>query len=265
MPASTSTAPPSNAVKRARWLRRWQRFSEIPMLLLSLAWIVLFVVEAVRGLAPALERANDVIWGVFVVHFVVELVLAPHKGAYIRHNWLSAVALLLPALRVFRLVRILRFTRAVGWLRGVRFVRVIGTFNRGMRALGRSMSRRGVAYVVALTAIVTLVGAAGMYAFERESADSGIRSFTDAVWWTAMIMTTMGSEAWPRSEGGRVLCVLLSLYAFAVFGYVTATLASFFVGRDAEDAPDDHRIDALREEIRALREALDQAGRLPRD
>jgi voltage-gated potassium channel len=27
--------------------------------------------------------------------------------------------------------------------------------------------------------------------------------------------------------------VLLALYAFAVFGYVTALLASYFIGRDA--------------------------------
>ncbi len=35
-----------------------------------------------------------------------------------------------------------------------------------MRALGASMGRRGFGYVVALTMIVTLAGAAGMYAFE---------------------------------------------------------------------------------------------------
>jgi len=28
--------------------------------------------------------------------------------------------------------------------------------------------------------------------------------------------------------------LLLALYGFAMFGYVTATLATFFVGRDAE-------------------------------
>lgn len=255
--------PRSAAAVRAHRLRRWQRYTEVPMLLLSLAWVVLFVVEAVRGLGPVLGRASDVIWLVFVAHFLVELVVAPHKGVYLRHNWLSAVSLLLPALRVFRLVRILRFTRALGWLRGVRFVRVIGTFNRGMRALGRSMTRRGIAYVVALTAVVTLVGAAGMYAFEQESPDSGIRSFRDALWWTAMIMTTMGSEAWPRSGGGRLLCLLLSLYAFAVFGYVTATLASFFVGRDAEQSGQEREIAGLREEIRALREVLQRSSRAP--
>jgi voltage-gated potassium channel len=29
--------------------------------------------------------------------------------------------------------------------------------------------------------------------------------------------------------------MLLSIYGFCVFGYITATLASFFVGRDAEE------------------------------
>jgi voltage-gated potassium channel len=47
-------------------------------------------------------------------------------------------------------------------------------------------------------------------------------------------MTTMGSGYWPESAEARVLCLLLALYAFAVFGYVTAALASFFVGRDAQ-------------------------------
>ncbi len=40
-----------------------------------------------------------------------------------------------------------------------------------------------------------------------------------------MIMTTMGS--WPQTPEGRVLCLLLAVYAFAVFGYVTAMLAAF--------------------------------------
>lgn len=48
-------------------------------------------------------------------------------------------------------------------------------------------------------------------------------------------MTTLGSQVWPQSEEGRLLCFLLALYAFTVFGYVTATLAAFFIGRDAEN------------------------------
>ena len=104
-----------------------------------------------------------------------------------------------------------------------------------MRSLGASMGRRGFGYVAALTVIVTLAGAAGMYAFENEAPD-GLDSYGEALWWTAMIMTTLGSAYWPQTPEGRVLCLILALYAFGVFGYVTATLATFFVGRDAANA-----------------------------
>lgn len=78
-----------------------------------------------------------------------------------------------------------------------------------------------------------------------------------------MLITTMGSEYWPQTLEGRILCFLLGAYAFAVFGYVTAPLATFFVGRDAENdeaevaggkaiAELKSEIAALRGEIRAL-------------
>jgi voltage-gated potassium channel len=251
-----AAANAGTSMRRAALLRRMQRRMELPMLVLSIAWIVLFVLEETRGLGARLQWAVNAIWIVFIAHFLVEFSLAPDKPGYLRRNWLSAIALALPALRVFRVLRLARFMRAAGWLRGLRFVRVVGTFNRGMRALGRTMRKRGAGYVVALTVVVTFVGATGMYAFERESARSGLDSFGDALWWTAMIMTTMGSEQWPQTTAGRVLCVLLSLYAFAVFGYVTALLASFFVGRDADEASEQVQVERLNAEIAALREEL---------
>lgn len=75
-----------------------------------------------------------------------------------------------------------------------------------------------------------------MYAFENEvPMESGLHNYSAAFWWTAMLMTTMGSDYSPKTPEGQVLCFFLALYAFAVFGYVTATLATFFIGRDADD------------------------------
>jgi voltage-gated potassium channel len=143
--------------------------------------------------------------------------------------------------------------------RGLRLLRVVTSVNRSMGALGASLNRRGFAYVVALTMLVTIAGAAGMYAFENEARD-GIHSYGEALWWTAMIMTTMGSQYWPQTIEGRVLCVALALYAFGVFGYVTAVLATFFVGRDAERADAGlagaDAIAALQAEIAALRNEI---------
>jgi voltage-gated potassium channel len=113
--------------------------------------------------------------------------------------------------------------------------------------------------VILLTILVVFAGAAGMYAFENE-IPGGFDDYGEAVWWTAMIMTTLGSEYWPQTLEGRVLCYLLALYAFAIFGYVTATLATFFVGRDAESGEAElagaDELAALREELRALREEI---------
>lgn len=75
-----------------------------------------------------------------------------------------------------------------------------------------------------------------------------------------MIMTTMGSQYWPQTPEGRVLCVILSLYAFGVFGYVTAALATFFVGRDADSDDTElagaKQLTMLRDEVVALRDEI---------
>ena len=99
-----------------------------------------------------------------------------------------------------------------------------------------------------------------MYALEKHLAPGGMKSYGEALWWTAMVLTTMGSQYWPQTVEGRVLCVFLALYAFAVFGYVTATLATFFIGRDAENdeakLAGAKQLAALREEVIALREEI---------
>ncbi len=99
-----------------------------------------------------------------------------------------------------------------------------------------------------------------MYAFERD-VSGGLTDYGTALWWTSMILTTMGSDYWPRTLEGRLLCIILALYAFAVFGYVTATIASYFIGRDVEDQKSEgagaRQIEMLRNEIAEIKTLLD--------
>jgi voltage-gated potassium channel len=121
------------------------------------------------------------------------------------------------------------------------------------------MQRRAFGYVVLLTVIVIFGGAAGMYAFEKD-VEGGLIDYGTALWWTTMIMTTLGSEYWPQTPEGRVLCIILSLFAFAIFGYITATIATFFLGRDAENEKSEFagtkQVEALRKEIVSLQEMV---------
>jgi len=223
--------PQQLASERKKLLQSIERLLEGPMIFLGFVWLALLVIELVWGLSPLLQKISVAIWGLFIIDFFLKLFLAPHKLRFLKTNWLTAVSLLIPALRVFRLARLLRV------LRGIRLVRVVSSLNRTMKSLGATMKRRGFSYVLALAIIVTFGGAAGMYAIEK--GNPGFESYGMALWWTAMRVITAGSEAWPLTGEGRVLAFVIAVFGYAVFGYVTATLATFFIGRDAEekDAP----------------------------
>jgi voltage-gated potassium channel len=255
--------------ERSETLTQLEEWLETPVMVLGFVWLALLIVEFTWGASPMLELALSVIWLIFVVDFGLRLVLAPHKLAYLKRNWLTAVSLFVPALRLLQITRLAYLLRLARVTRGLQLVKVVASLNRGMRALRRSMARRGFGYVAVLTAVVTLVGAAGMYTFERGLPNGeGLQSYGDALWWTAMVMTTLGSAYWPVTEEGRILGFLLAVYAAGVFGYLTASLATFFIGRDASNqeaevvGADD--IEALRQEIAALRAELRAAGGVDR-
>jgi voltage-gated potassium channel len=178
--------------ERQEVLQQLEEWLEVPMLILSFLWLTLLIAEFLWGLGLWQERIGTGIWVVFILDFAVKFSLAPRKRAYLRNNWLTIIALAVPALRLFRiakLIRVLRITRAA---RGLRLVRFITSLNRGMKALGASMGRRGFGYVMTLTLIVLFSGAAGMYRFENEAPAGGFDSYGTALWWTAMLLASTG-------------------------------------------------------------------------
>ena len=254
-----SAALTTETVNRARtsFLRQWDAWLDTPLLVLGAVWLVLVVIELTSGLSPGLELAGTLIWIVFLADFTLRLWLAPRKLEYLRRNWLSGLSLLLPALRLARLGRVWRVARLARAGRGLRLAKVLGSLNRGLRALRHTLRRRGFSYVVLSTILVNVLGAAGMYAFERSpSGISGLADYTTALWWTAMLLTTVGSDYWPQTPEGRLLCLLLSVYAVAIFGYLEALLASFFIGRDAAEDRTANSLRDIQTQLVRLRQQL---------
>lgn len=239
-------APDEDEIHRERWelLEHINAIFEKPLIVLSFVWLVLLILDFTSGLNRPLQIAVNVIWGLFVVDFLLEFTIAPKKWEYLQRNWLTALSLALPAfrvLRIFRGIRFLRVTRAARATRSLGVVRLVTSLNRGMRATRNVLGRHRFGYVLALTTLVIFAGAAGMLNFENPAAlresgfgdaarEGGLRNYADALWWTAMLLTTLGSEYWPKTSEGRITCWLLSIYAFAIFGYITATIASYFIG-----------------------------------
>lgn len=217
---------------------RWKTLEQLddwlrtPMLGLSLAWLTIVVIELTTGASELVTTLGTAIWIVFILEFALRFALAPEKTPFLRRNWLTLIALAVPALRLFRAFAVLRAARG---LRGLRLVRIVGTANRSMNALRAALKRRQFGYVMGLTLLVVALGAAGMLNFEpAREVEGGFTSYAHALWWTGMLVASIGSDFWPVTLEGRLLSALLSLYGLAVFGYVTATFATFFLGRDTE-------------------------------
>lgn len=240
--------------ERTTLTRRIENLLEGPMIFLGFVWLGLLIIDLIWGLSPTLTLLSTGIWIIFIIDFILKFILAPRKKSFLKKNWLTAISLVIPALRV---VRILRFVRL---FKSVRLVKVVSSINRSMGSLSATVQRRGLKYIILLTMVVLFAGSAGMYAFEKEA--NGFTSYWNALYWTAMLLTSLGSEYWPKTGEGQALCFLLALYGFCVFGYITATIATFFIDRDADDkkAPlaSANDIKALQKEIASLTQAINE-------
>ncbi len=243
--------------ERNKLLLSLNRLLEGPMIFLGFVWLAMLIIELIWGLSRPLEYLSLTIWAIFILDFILKYFLAPGKKNYLRKNWLTALSLIIPALRVFRIFRVMRLIRG---LRGLRLIRIVSSLNRSMKSLGATMRRRGFGYVTLLSLVVTFAGAAGMYAMENPNP--GFNSYGLSLWWTAMRIITAGSDYWPQTSEGRGLAFILSLLVYAIFVYVTAPLATFFIGRDAEEksAPvaGAKDVDELKKEINGLTNAINE-------
>lgn len=242
--------------ERQSLLDQLEEWAELPMLVLGFLWLGVVVVELLWGDIRLLETFGTAIWIVFIAEFTLRLWLAPHKRQFLACNVISLIALIGPAFRILRIFRAVRLTK------GLQLIRVVGAANRGMGALKASMARRGLGYMLLLSLLVLILGSAGMYALEPAGADGrGFETYWDALWWTSMLMASLGTEYWPYSAEGRLFCFLIALFGLGFFGYITASFASFFVGSDATCAKEivsASDVAALREELAALRFSLDR-------
>ena len=232
------------------------------MLLLSFVWFLVIITELVNGTSPLLLSLGTVLWASFVFYFSLRLAIVPNRVTFLKRNWLFVLAILVPVLRFVPYLQSYPLARALTATFGMQVIWMFASADQGLRALRRTVGRRGTGYVLTMTMVVILAGAAGMLHFENDSPDpQGIHSYPKALWWVAMQITNIGSGYRPVTVGGHVLCLGISIFAVAMFGYLTAVFAAFFIGRDAADPkseiPNQTSIQQLSGEVALLRKAIE--------
>lgn len=145
------------------------------MFVLSMVWLYLFIVELVKGLTPFQETLILVIWVLFIAEFILKLFLAPRKLSFIKHNWLTVIALVVPALRVLRVLNAFRILQSVRVVNSTKIIRAITSGRRFISELKDAQGPKPDPEV-----FVGMVAAAGQ-ASNKESLKQFAQSLANAV------------------------------------------------------------------------------------
>jgi voltage-gated potassium channel len=250
-----------NAPKYPRLLTFKQRL-EWPMLLLSFVWLCVLLAEIVNDNNPVLSELGSGIWIIFIFYFAMRLAIVANRTAFLKKNWLFVLAIAVSALRFFPFLQPFPLVRALTATFGIQVIWIFASADQGLRFLRGALGRRGTGYALVLTFVVIFGGAAGMLHFEKVSADpEGLRTYPKAVWWTAMQITNIGSADAIKTTGGRIICLGISIYAAAMFGYLTALFATFLIDREAKDPKPElahqQALQGIKDEIMQLRRLIE--------
>jgi voltage-gated potassium channel len=221
---------PSEGERRASVL---ERRLDIPMAVLALVWALLVAYELIapREQLGTLGLVGNVIWIVFVLEFLVKITVSGHPLRFLRRKWPSVVFLVLPALRMLRVVRALRAVRVLP------AARVVGSSYRAVGTASGLLTGR-LQFLGAATLVVVFGGGQLLFVLER-GRTGALTSLGDALWWSANVSIASNLVYEPVTLAGRLLAILLSAYAVVVFASLAATLGAFFMESRQERAAEE--------------------------
>lgn len=235
LPRHAKGKTPPIAGGRLNRLSAIRKRTETPMIALSFVWLFILIAELVYFPNEQLHQAGSILWFIFTLNFLFRLAMVTPRWPFLKRNWLYLTAILVSVLRFIPVVQPFPIVRVITASFGMQAIWILASADQGMRSIRRKLGRRGVGYGLSFTAIVVFAGAAGMLHFEQLSEDPDkLKDYPRALWWTAMQMTNIGSAYSLRTEGGRVIGLAISVYAAAMFGYLTALFASFIIDREVK-------------------------------
>jgi len=210
------------------------------MAVLGVVFLAIVVLEIsniplTAGETRIIKTTGGVIYGLFILDFLVRLAISPQRGAFLRENWLLAISLALPFLAPLRILRLAPAASAITASRAVAGV------DRALHELGVMLRGMTFVYLVMITILVVLLGAGVVLQLDRAHPNTPFANYGDTLWWSATVITTMNNSDDPVSAWARVVAVAMRIYAVGVFTYLTASVASYYVGRISPGAPPPRR------------------------
>ena len=223
-------------------LARWRHHTDSALFLFAAASIPLVLLEVQRPeLSQADQRfvdvANVVIFAVFLIDYLVELVKSEDRWAYVRGEWLLGLVVLTSGVALFPAAGALGALRLVRLLRPISgVVRVASVGGVVIQDGKRLLRRKIVRSAFMMGGLVWATSAAAFMLAEGTGSDGAVDGYADALWWSFTAMLAGESYAIePLTLAGKLIAAFTMIVGLAIFAAVIARVAAFLV--DDPDRP----------------------------
>ena len=217
----------------------WRKWTDIPLLIVAIGSLPLLLLEIIshrltNGDKTFLLIVNITVFFAYAVDYVIEFLVTPEKGRYVRSEWSS---LLIVVAQLFAILPAMSF---LGFLRGARALRVVSSLTRiiGISMASRSQGReilkkRATSFAFGLAGFTLITSAVGFTLAEDVGKDGRVHSFFDALWWSGATITTVGyGDIYPVTAAGRIIAIFTMLVGISTLAVVTARIAQFLIKND---------------------------------
>ncbi|MEV6273873.1 potassium channel family protein [Nocardia sp. NPDC051832] len=222
----------------------WERTTSVPMMLLALAFLGVYAWHVLdTGVSPVLDswlaRVDIAIWTLFAADFAIRVWLSGDRWRFLRTHPVELLIVLLPPFRPLRLLRAALL--------------LLDTLNRSTRTRARM-----AIFVGASSLLTLLLCSLAFFDAEYGAPDSKIANFGDALWWSAVSVTTVGyGDVYPVTTEGRLISLVLMTFGIGLISFAIGTTTSWVMDQlkavEATAEATDREISVLVEEVRALR------------
>ena len=178
-----------------------------------------FVVEVSPSSQSILDGIQWVSWVAFAADLLFGIYKASNKVQFLKRHPLEILAVILPFLRPLRLLRFISF----------------GTLVFEKVNLGKSIA---ITFKVIVTALfLTYLAGIEITMAERGKPGATIQNVGDGFWWAITTLTTVGyGDIYPTTTEGRFIAVGLMVSGICVLGFISATVAAWFVKMTQDDS-----------------------------
>ena len=195
--------------------------------ILALFSLIILILPLIFHLPPdavdTLNNLENALCIVFLADFLRSLFRAPSKWGYFLKGggWLDLLGSIpFGKLAVFRFARLFRIARVMRTLKG----------NDFRRMLTNQIAQNTLLFTLVIALMLIFTVAFLVLIAEQRNPNANITTYTNAVWWGFVTITTVGyGDYYPVTGLGRFFALILMFSGLGIIGVLSSYLASVFV------------------------------------